>query len=105
MSENIEREKVLKLINSRKRNDAASNIVDYSAGWNEALDQLESDIEDIPAADVRPERHGKWKMCFRHINAVRCSECNCVVESGFGQHNFCPNCGAKMDGKDGEKDC
>ena len=54
-------------------------------------------LEDIPTADVEEVRHGKWTKsspCNRFMN---CSSC------GFGQNhttfNYCPNCGAKMDGE------
>lgn len=113
MAENIERDKVLKLINSRKRNDAASNIVDYPAGWNEALDQLASDIEDMPAADVRPERHGYWKKEREEILPLKlrnlhiCNICGCWYDQdAIGEiFAYCPNCGAKMDGRESERDC
>ncbi len=42
MAEYIEREKVLTLINGFKRNDVTPHCVDYPAGWNEALEQIES---------------------------------------------------------------
>lgn len=58
----IKREEVLELINRWKRDDVTPHVVDYSAGWNEALEQIEVNVkEDIPAADVRSERHGHQK--------------------------------------------
>lgn len=44
MAEYIEREKVLTLINGFKRNDVTPHCVDYPAGWNEALEQIESNL-------------------------------------------------------------
>lgn len=42
--------------------------MDYSAGWNEALEQLESDVKDIPADDVRPKSHEPRKETVTVIN-------------------------------------
>ncbi len=98
MAEYIEREKVLTLINGFKRNDVTPHCVDYPAGWNEALEQIESNIaEDIPAADVRPERYGEWLI------SGECYECSeCGGGSNVNTNPYCWKCGAKMDGKDGE---
>jgi len=59
-------------------------------------------IKNAPAADVQPVKHGKW-------NGYTCSECNVCTDyfvSGdfyFDEKpNFCPNCGARMDLKDGD---
>ena len=55
-----------------------------------------------PAADMVEVRHGEWEM--QKFPITMCSVCgalrNCETERGW---NYCPNCGAKMDGKgDGE---
>ena len=31
-----------------------------------------------------------------------CSECGEAIYDDHGPYNYCPNCGAKMDGKDGD---
>ena len=56
-------------------------------------------ISSLPAADVAPVRHGEWQ----EINGIfRCSLCEYSFEHEGYQHffNYCPNCGAKMDGGD-----
>lgn len=50
-------------------------------------------IERILAADVAPVRHGRWKRYGKNLG--ECSECGEVVSV---RNNYCPNCGAKMDG-------
>lgn len=61
-------------------------------------------IDAIPAADVRPERHGHWgseKIGYSGIMFRRCSCCgHCGVDDEYA--NYCARCGAKMDRKDND---
>ena len=53
-------------------------------------------LNQFPAADVAPVRHGKW--LHRKNGVAYCSECEIdAVEDGT---EYCPNCGAKMDLED-----
>ena len=60
--------------------------------------------DKIPAADVVEVRHGEY---IDHIeigamnNYLECSVCNwkTVFCALMRDSNYCPNCGAKMDGK------
>ena len=50
------------------------------------------------AADVAPVRHGRWVHHIaggKQISDCWCSVCNVEHET---EQNYCPNCGAKMDG-------
>lgn len=53
-------------------------------------------------SDVVPVRHGKW--IYDNWYEFKCSECGEYSNSKpyKGKENFCPNCGAKMDGGEGE---
>lgn len=59
-------------------------------------------------ADVAEVKHGEWATIEidkrKRTRLVECTECNCVMELDsivFGiYYNYCPCCGAKMDGKD-----
>lgn len=58
------------------------------------------DLDELPAADVRPVVRGEWKKAYADHEAfgVRpfyryCSKCH---EATVHQYNFCPNCGADM---------
>ncbi len=65
------------------------------------LEYVKEEVDDIPAADVRPERHGSW-WHDGEGHAI-CTCCNGASDEPYAiYYNFCPNCGAKMDGKDGD---
>lgn len=100
----IERETTLKIIDNYEKTVNADGKVIVKAI---------RDIVDIisPTADVVEVRHGKWekqqfigRSGFFSVKDFTCSNCfeNFAVEQGKGLMNYCPNCGAKMDGKDGE---
>lgn len=59
-------------------------------------------LNQFPAADVAPVRHGRW-VSIPHKLARVCSVCNRDEPYKFADidadvYNYCPNCGAKMDG-------
>ena len=59
-------------------------------------------FEEIPAADVAPVVHGRWierrvPHAMEGISA-KCSVCTKSVQYLGNPLNYCPNCGAKMDG-------
>jgi len=62
------------------------------------------EICDCPAADVAPVVHGRWNcvgsVCIdgEYEDTFRCSKCSIPY---FRKSRYCPNCGAKMDGGDG----
>ena len=60
------------------------------------------EVRDAPAVDAEPVRHGHWrvqKIQGHRKGTVRrlCSACG--ANNGNRKSNFCPNCGAKMDGE------
>lgn len=73
-------------------------------------------INDVPAADVAPVRHGRWIEAEQPCGWCEevCAECSvCGEDFVLGEYSmadlkslfrYCPNCGAKMDGgaDDGE---
>lgn len=71
----------------------------------EHLEELLNDFyvipKDTPAADVAPVKHGHW---INESFYTRCSACgNMAIYDKYGREfesDYCPNCGAKMDGGD-----
>ena len=64
---------------------------------------------DIPTVDAEPVRHGRWGktgQSFVSPNKFRnyfCSECGLELDEHIRlKPNYCPNCGAKMDGGEDE---
>lgn len=60
-------------------------------------------LNSIPAADVAPAVHGRWLHSgyVDHLEVVKCSECNheaFAIALYVCDGNYCPECGAKMDG-------
>lgn len=63
-------------------------------------------VRDVPTADVVPVVHGRWDDSGRYTfpsgnAAVRCTNCGCALtesEYHLNNWNYCPVCGAKMDG-------
>ena len=66
------------------------------------LDRICCDIKNMPAADVAPVVHGQWiKDDFLSDdvnNAEKCSQCGELIGWFSKLPNYCPNCGARMDG-------
>lgn len=56
-------------------------------------------VENLPAADVTLVVHGQWETNSDRPDSLICSVCKCGFDMWkHDPHNFCPNCGAKMDG-------
>lgn len=69
-----------------------------------ALNFVKGLVLNIPAADVQEVKHGRWLQLSdddQYEGSYLCSECRTEEiffdESSFS--NYCPNCGAKMDGR------
>ena len=132
MAEYIEREAISEEI--RKYYQKNPPNFSYGEGFDRGLDRAQRAILDAPSADVVPVRHGRWlleankdKVNCRWNVTAECSNCcdeKKEIWAGFFPNvpdwlardtalidaksvklsNYCPNCGAKMDGGDGNSD-
>ena len=66
-----------------------------------AINDCMNVLDEMPAADVAPVRHGRW---INENFYTHCSACGkMAIYDKYGQEvesDYCPNCGAKMDGGD-----
>ena len=84
-------------------------ITDYQAQRRGLMTAI-TIVTDVPAADVRPVRHGRWKKVieddkYYHMECSRC--CGRPLRNRWVDDaelsTFCPWCGALMDkGGDGD---
>lgn len=96
MAEYIIKETLQEKLNRKKAGPANKR---YTEGWNDAILMVKSMIHSEKAMDVAPVRHGRWvqtKAPFMN----ECEDCSvCGYRTVWGhRYNYCPNCGAKMDG-------
>lgn len=89
-----------------------------ACGWMDAMDY----IEDAPAIEAEPVKHGKWSECWsdqvRNVISVICSECGnasitclpIIILDGDDllkkiciQMPYCPKCGARMEAYEDEQ--
>ena len=73
-------------------------------------------IDDAPTVDAVPVKHGRWikkrywsegvGMGERYGYYYSCSKCGNLVCGGYDEcgKKYCDECGARMDGKDGDAD-
>ena len=84
---------------------------------NQACDRHIEFIKSVPSADIRPVKHGKWDVVevedvstksslpITTIASMWCSQCNRFHNEIYyygdptEYANYCPHCGAKMDGE------
>ena len=122
MSEYLERETAINIADHAilehpydKDPQRPETYSDYNQGWSDVCDYIRVSLTHVPAADVAPVRHGKWKDIFEY--SIYCSDlkstielteqkCNiCRVVTTFKgaklylPDGYCPNCGARMDGE------
>ena len=64
----------------------------------------EIDIEEAPTIEAKSVKHGEWVITEKQgvtgrkikFHTATCSMCK--KSNGRHRNNYCPNCGAKMDG-------
>lgn len=99
MAEYLSKETLQEKLNRKKAGPANKR---YTEGWNDAILMVKSMIHGEKPADVAPVVHGRW---IDGHDYIKCSECGIMAKwdstffNDIGDWNYCPNCGAKMDGE------
>lgn len=89
------------ILDVMKNPDSEFATDDYIDGFSDGISAAIKEIEAFPTTDVAPVRHGRWTiteiLCGigKKRKYYRCSEC---YKTNVIRSNFCPTCGAKMDG-------
>ena len=104
MAEYIEREATVKLLRRLGSRDYRRE----KGSIQEAI-KMVSFPEYTPSADVAPVRHGRWvhtDLAAHWYGKDECSECTYHEHDrrDLSHFNYCPNCGATMDGGYGNRD-
>ena len=99
MAEYINREAIMKFPIRKGRCDKEHANGHFINGIESVLEY----VENLPSADVAPVRHGRWE---KQSGLYSCSECGTTcpydVQADVIEYwacNYCPNCGAKMEGE------
>ena len=105
MAEYIEREKLEEAFDDVKPDVCESDFNGYCK-WGFGRKNIRDVIRGVPIADVAPVVHGRWIETDRFIRDGKskvygweCTVCKRFTRSPFvDSWNYCPNCGARMDG-------
>lgn len=74
----------------------------YMEGVSDGLLMAQDIAETAQIVDASPVVHGEWETTSYNAYMVRCSKCHCgdhIQLAGKDIFNYCPYCGAKMDGE------
>lgn len=90
-----------------KRQDASNWLKQYGQDvlhgkYKFSLMYIWKNIMDLPSADVAPVVHSQWVLGGYDDMYYVCEKCRHKQSEYYIKPtaNFCPNCGAKMDGEE-----
>ena len=68
-----------------------------------SVDDMKDDIDSAPTIDAAPVVHGEWEDddILKESRCSACGEVSSWFDSDIEYWNYCPYCGAKMDGGKG----
>lgn len=101
MAEYIERKKLEEAFDNADP-DVCESDLDGHSDWGFGRENVRDVIRGVPAADVALVVHGRWNSMDGYKTRRACSVCGWDVPEYGKFYSYCPNCGAKMDGGDGD---
>lgn len=90
--------------------DAVTLKAEFTGNFNGGyytIPEIKAHIDSAPTVDAAPVVHGRWKAAKAGgpnypFWDSRCSECGYTTSMVIRNWNYCPKCGAKMDGGDAD---
>ena len=90
--------------------DADEAIINFCFEWDDispTRDEFVEFIKKQPTIEAEPVKHGRWEVStdeWFETDVYTCSKCreDYVLVEGTPKenlYNYCPNCGASMDGE------
>ena len=75
--------------------EAVINITAETGAW-----ETQNRVRELPAADVQPVKRGRWIEVTPKHSRCSCCDVTCLIAVYpiSANANYCPNCGARMDG-------
>ena len=108
MAEYIDREAFKKSVEERYCKPCKAEGKDHNGCWCRAcwVDDMLDEVECFHPSDAAPVVHGRWICIRKGYEEYECSVChgmdsNCsdyYADHVVTEQEYCPNCGAKMDG-------
>lgn len=111
----------------KKRQDACEKLMHDAERWNDVelmrradsafsvFSEAKLTLDKMPTVDAVPVVHGKWIIENTYPTSIgtHCDNCGWAWSNGIDavklnpvfsliKTNYCPNCGAKMDGEEKE---
>ena len=101
-TDHISREAAIEMIKKERAYVGAFTFEEsrgWSLGFRQAISFALADLAELPSADVREVKRGRWitRRFSENIYGEECSVCHTTWDAPT---NYCPNCGAQME--DGE---
>ena len=99
-------QKLMSFASQWRRNILAMKKLERKETLQSTYKMFENNLDNAPTIDAVPVRHGKWEITSAYPHNVYCSNCHkrfaqanwSVWEDGSLPRNYCPHCGARMDG-------
>lgn len=105
MDEYIDRGTFKESVEERYCKPCKAEGKDHNGCWCRAcwVDDMLDEVDCFQPADVAPVVRSRWRYCGILLKCQSCGEIYSRHGGNAGKlWNYCPNCGAKMDGGDGD---
>ena len=96
-----EAERLLELYNLAMAGAETNREINHVSKRQELFKAVRAVVNTCPTID--PAKHGDWEYVRKNVASISCSVCGChLCWVNAEKPNYCPYCGAKMDGDSNE---